>query len=285
MALIAKACFDRADFRALDQTTSYHFPATKKRPNGTDISMGHRMIAPGSSDYYPGILGGKTGYTSAAGNTLVTCAERNGVRLIAVVMKSKRTQYADTRALLDYGFQLAGESSGKKQEAVGGETAQEASGRVQALTANSQVQNPQENPAESLANQSQAGSRQLVSPAESQKQAASGPGASLQNQAGWLQRNGVWAYREASGELVKNARREINGAQYWFDADGNMREGWQQDSAGAWYYLTPGQGALQENCWLLYRNQWYYLGSDGRMLRDSRTPDGYRVNQEGVWIG
>lgn len=289
MALIAKACFDRADFRALDQTTSYHFPATKKRPNGTDISMGHRMIAPGSSDYYPGILGGKTGYTSAAGNTLVTCAERNGVRLIAVVMKSKRTQYADTRALLDYGFQLAGESSGKKQEAVGGETAQEPSGRVQALTANSQVQNPQENPAESqanpLANQSQAGSRQLVSPAESQKQAASGPGASLQNQAGWLQRNGVWAYREASGELVKNARREINGAQYWFDADGNMREGWQQDSAGAWYYLTPGQGALQENCWLLYRNQWYYLGSDGRMLRDSRTPDGYRVNQEGVWIG
>ena len=141
MALIAKACFDRADFRALDQTTSYHFPATKKRPNGTDITMGHRMIAPGGSDYYPGILGGKTGYTSAAGNTLVTCAERNGVRLIAVVMKSKRTQYADTRALLDYGFQLAGESGGKKQEAVGGETAQETSGRVQALTANSPTEN------------------------------------------------------------------------------------------------------------------------------------------------
>ena len=264
MALIAKACFDRADFRALDQTTSYHFPATQKRPNGTDITMGHRMIAPGGSDYYPGILGGKTGYTSAAGNTLVTCAERNGVRLIAVVMKSKRTQYADTRALLDYGFQVAGESGGKKQEAVGGETAQETSGRVQALTANSQAQSQQENPAEN---------QQAVSPSASQ------------SQAGWLQRNGVWVYREANGELVKNARREINGAQYWFDADGNMKEGWQQDSTGAWYYLTPGQGALQQNCWLQYRNQWYYLGSDGKMLTDSRTPDGYRVNREGVWIG
>ena len=272
MALIAKACFDRADFRALDQTTSYHFPATKKRPNGTDITMGHRMIAPGGSDYYPGILGGKTGYTSAAGNTLVTCAERNGVRLIAVVMKSKRTQYADTRALLDYGFQVAGESGGKKQEAVGGETAQETSGRVQALTANSQAQSQQGNPP---ANQQ----------AANQNQALSGPGAKLPSQAGWLQRNGVWAYREANGEFVKNARREINGAQYWFDADGNMKEGWQQDNTGAWYYLTPGQGALQQNCWLQYRNQWYYLGSDGKMLTDSRTPDGYRVNREGVWIG
>ena len=95
----------------------------------------------------------------------------------------------------------------------------------------------------------------------------------------------MWAYREANGELVKNARREINGAQYWFDADGNMKEGWQQDNTGAWYYLTPGQGALQQNCWLQYRNQWYYLGSDGKMLTDSRTPDGYRVNREGVWIG
>ena len=228
------------------------------------------------------------------------------MRLIAVVMKSKRTQYADTRALLDYGFQVAGESGGKKQEAVGGETAQETSGRVQALTANSQAQSQQENPAENqqevnpASSQSLAVSRQTVRPAESQANpasrqeanpaanqnpAVSGPGAKLPSQAGWLQRNGVWAYREANGEFVKNARREINGAQYWFDADGNMKEGWQQDNTGAWYYLTPGQGALQQNCWLQYRNQWYYLGSDGKMLTDSRTPDGYRVNREGVWIG
>ena len=51
-------------------------------------------------------MGGKTGYTTLAGNTLVTCAERDGVRLIAVIMKSKSTQYTDTSALLDYGFAL-----------------------------------------------------------------------------------------------------------------------------------------------------------------------------------
>ena len=325
MALIAKACFDRADFRAIDRTVSYHFPATQKRPNGTDIVMGHRMISSGNADYYPGILGGKTGYTSAAGNTLVTCAERNGVRLIVVVMKSRKTQYSDTRALLDYGFQLAEESGGKKPEAVGGEAEMpQASGRVQALTANSLTENlqaanqasPAENPqAANQQNQaeSQAGSLQALKPAGSQSRivsqrnrAVSQPNqaASQQNQAAsqvvsqqnqaasqaasgssWIQRNGVWAYREANGALVRNAHREINGTQYWFDENGNMLEGWRQDDSGAWYYLTPGQGALQTNTWLLYKNQWYYLGSDGKMLTDSRTPDGYLVNKEGIWIG
>ena len=325
MALIAKACFDRADFRAIDRTVSYHFPATQKRPNGTDIVMGHRMISSGNADYYPGILGGKTGYTSAAGNTLVTCAERNGVRLIVVVMKSRKTQYSDTRALLDYGFQLAEESGGKKPEAVGGEAEMpQASGRVQALTANSLTENlqaanqasPAENPqAANQQNQaeSQAGSLQALKPAgsqsrivsqrnravsqpnqaPSQKNQAESQVVSQQNQAAsqaasgssWIQRNGVWAYREANGALVRNARREINGKQYWFDENGNMLEGWRQDGSGAWYYLTPGQGALQTNTWLLYKNQWYYLGSDGKMLTDSRTPDGYLVNKEGIWIG
>ena len=337
MALIAKACFDRADFRAIDKTVNYHFPATQKRPNGTDIVMGHRMISSGNADYYPGILGGKTGYTSAAGNTLVTCAERNGVRLIVVIMKSRKTQYTDTRALLDYGFQLAEENGGKKPEAVGGETeTPQASGRVQALTANSPTQNrqaanqvsPAENPQaanqqnqaenpqavnQAGSQQSQAESRQALKPAGSQSRIVSqrnravnqqnqaiSQAASQQNQAAsqqsqavnpaasgssWIQRNGVWAYREANGALVRNARREINGKQYWFDENGNMLEGWRQDSAGAWYYLTPGQGSLRTNSWLLYKNQWYYLGSDGKMLTDSRTPDGYLVNKEGIWIG
>lgn len=321
MALIAKACFDRADFRAIDKTVSYHFPATQKRPNGTDIVMGHRMVSSANADYYPGILGGKTGYTSAAGNTLVTCAERNGVRLIVVVMKSHKTQYSDTRALLDYGFQLAEESGGKKPEAVGGETEMpQASGRVQALTANSPTENlqaanqasPAENPQaanqqnqaanQAGSQQSQAGSLQALKPAGSQSRIVSqrNQAANQQNQAvsqqnqaasqaasgsSWIQRNGVWTYREANGALVRNARREINGKQYWFDENGNMLEGWRQDGSGAWYYLTPGQGVLQTNTWLLYKNQWYYLDSDGKMLTDSKTPDGYLVNKEGIWIG
>ena len=73
---------------------------------------GHRMLKKNTPQYYAGVIGGKTGYTSLAGNTLVTCAERNGVRLIAVILKSSQTHYDDTKKLLDYGFAVAGSASG-----------------------------------------------------------------------------------------------------------------------------------------------------------------------------
>ena len=62
------------------------------------------MLYPSDSRYYEGIVGGKTGYTSLAGNTLVTCTEKDGVRLIAVVLKARSTHYGDTKAMLDYGY-------------------------------------------------------------------------------------------------------------------------------------------------------------------------------------
>ena len=112
MALITAACFENAAFREIEKSTTYHFPATLNRPDGTNITMGHKMISPSSSQHYEGILGGKTGYTSKAGNTLVTCAERNGVRLVAVVMKCAGTHYTDTKKLLNYGFEVAGTAGG-----------------------------------------------------------------------------------------------------------------------------------------------------------------------------
>lgn len=52
-----------------------------------------------------GLIGGKTGYTNAARQTLVTCAERNGMKLICVVMKDESpNQFTDTIDLLNYGF-------------------------------------------------------------------------------------------------------------------------------------------------------------------------------------
>ncbi len=56
---------------------------------------------------YEGITGIKTGWTKAAGGCLAASAERNGVHLIAVVMKSptEDERFADMRQILDYGFQ------------------------------------------------------------------------------------------------------------------------------------------------------------------------------------
>ncbi|MBC7105635.1 MAG: D-alanyl-D-alanine carboxypeptidase, partial [Firmicutes bacterium] len=52
---------------------------------------------------YPGMMGVKTGTTTAAGKCLVGAAEREGRRLISVVLNSG-DRYADTAKLLDYGF-------------------------------------------------------------------------------------------------------------------------------------------------------------------------------------
>ena len=52
---------------------------------------------------YEGAVGVKTGYTMSAGRILVSAAERNGRRLIAVTIRD-RNDWADHTAMLDYGF-------------------------------------------------------------------------------------------------------------------------------------------------------------------------------------
>lgn len=62
---------------------------------------------------YEGCVGMKTGYTERSGRTLISCAQRNGQRLIAVTLNDGN-DWADHAAMLDYGFanytrtQLAG---------------------------------------------------------------------------------------------------------------------------------------------------------------------------------
>jgi D-alanyl-D-alanine carboxypeptidase (penicillin-binding protein 5/6) len=52
---------------------------------------------------YEGMLGGKTGYTKSAGRTLVTCAERDELRLICVTL-SDPNDWRDQSRLYDWAF-------------------------------------------------------------------------------------------------------------------------------------------------------------------------------------
>lgn len=54
-----------------------------------------------------GCIGLKTGYTKAAGRTLVTCCERNGRRLIAVTLQDG-DDWNDHRKLYEYGYSTPG---------------------------------------------------------------------------------------------------------------------------------------------------------------------------------
>ena len=74
LALLMAACMARPDFAALTAETSC---TVKDR-----TYVNHNKLL----TLCPGCIGGKTGYTEAAGRCLVSCCEREGTRLICVTL-------------------------------------------------------------------------------------------------------------------------------------------------------------------------------------------------------
>lgn len=103
--LICRAAYDNDTLVQINGTTYYTLPPMKRNPEEAMIYAHHSMLKKSNALYYEGIIGGKTGYTSLAGNTLVTCAERDDLKLISVVLNGHQTHYDDTKALLDFGFE------------------------------------------------------------------------------------------------------------------------------------------------------------------------------------
>ena len=108
MALIASAAYKNDTLLTISKDKSYRLSATKNNPDGVTIQPEHKLLITTdteSPNYYPYAVAGKTGYTSIAGQTLVTYAIKDDRRQIAVTMKSTQaTHYQDTIALLDFGF-------------------------------------------------------------------------------------------------------------------------------------------------------------------------------------
>ena len=108
LARITRAALDYPEFLQYAGAQRYLIPASQyNRSYG--FSHLHRGLLPGSSYYDPRIIAGKTGWTGSAGSCLMTVAEQDGVRLIVIVLKADQGEvtgaaYADTKALLDYGF-------------------------------------------------------------------------------------------------------------------------------------------------------------------------------------
>ena len=104
MALIASAAIQNPEFLTINGTRSYQLAPTKRTPEGGYVANHHKMLNKNEAVYYPGAFAGKTGYTSLAGNTLVTCAKKNDMTLIAVVLNGHQSHYSDTKTLFDFGF-------------------------------------------------------------------------------------------------------------------------------------------------------------------------------------
>ena len=78
----------------------------------------------------------------------------------------------------------------------------------------------------------------------------------------WIKDNVGWWYRYADGTYPTNGWLQIGGIWYCFDSVGYMRTGWIQ-AGNAWYYCDTNSGA---------------------MLTNTTTPDGFKVDANGVWI-
>ena len=104
LALISSLFFQNEMLCKIGNTARYHFEPTSTQPDDFYLNNKHKLI--NGELPYDGVLGGKTGYTDDARQTLVTCAEQNGMRLVCVVFKEESpVQFTDTEELFNYGFQ------------------------------------------------------------------------------------------------------------------------------------------------------------------------------------
>ncbi|RRN46517.1 MBL fold metallo-hydrolase [Streptococcus halitosis] len=140
-------------------------------------------------------------------------------------------------------------------------------------------------------------------------------------QTGWLKDGDAWYYLEGKEGIMLIGLHQVDGKQYyfsksgamqtgwkWFDnhyryfeSNGAMKTGWIKDK-GVWYYLNPEDGIMliglhkvngdhyyfdesgaMQTGWKQLNGNWYYFQADGSLLKNATTPDGYKVNEEGIW--
>lgn len=97
LALITRAAMQQPLFRQIVGTDTHPWESAR----GPEILINHNRLL----REFPGCTGVKTGYTSPAGNVLVSAALWSTREVICVVMHTDRPgQWNDSRLLLSYGF-------------------------------------------------------------------------------------------------------------------------------------------------------------------------------------
>jgi len=104
IGLFYRYAWQNPTFADIVATRTFDFPGHGDHP-GYQLENDNQLLYK-----YPGALGGKTGYTDDAGQTFVGAANRNGRRLVAVLLHGTRQPIApweQAAHLLDYGFSTA----------------------------------------------------------------------------------------------------------------------------------------------------------------------------------
>ncbi len=104
LALIGRYFFANELLCKYASTSKLHLAPTDKQPDDIVAWCKNDML-PGRTYAYEHLVAGKTGYTDSSRQTLVSCAEKDGMRLICVILKEESPhQFTDTIDLFNYGF-------------------------------------------------------------------------------------------------------------------------------------------------------------------------------------
>lgn len=107
----------------------------------------------------------------------------------------------------------------------------------------------------------------------------------------WKNTQSGWNYINDNGSKALGWTQTPSG-WYYLDTDsGIMQTGWKKDAAGHWYFLNTAKGATEGimlTGWNWIDGYCYYFnpqsGPDqGKLLVNTTTPDGYKVNADGKW--
>ena len=101
---------------------------------------------------------------------------------------------------------------------------------------------------------------------------------------GWYFLKSKWCYLDRYGDRIKGSKK-IDGKQYEFTDDGNVREGWESDKDKKWYYYDRVKGMIKDD-WKQVDGKWYYLDKDGVMQKGLQVIKGakYYLSDTGVMV-
>ena len=105
LALIGCEFFNNEILCKMSSTPNYNIPPTATQPDDIWINSKNKLLK-GRELAYSNLLGSKTGFVSQSRQTLVSGAEKDGMKLVCVVFKEETPyQFEDTVKLFNYGFE------------------------------------------------------------------------------------------------------------------------------------------------------------------------------------
>ena len=112
----------------------------------------------------------------------------------------------------------------------------------------------------------------------------------------WIKDEKGWWYKNGTGSYPQDqwAYLNYNGTYNWyrFNKEGYLVTGWFTDAGDNTYYLHPvsdGTMGYMYTGWHQIDGKWYCFNTEtgagqGALLKGTVTPDGYSVDEAGIWI-